>query len=724
MLPVSASIALGLAFVLLGGVNVWLVLESWSRVKAANASSRMLALHRIGGYLFIALFCVMTYYMIARLRGGTDSSATVTIHLGLAMILSPLLLIKVLIARYYKSQHNLLLPIGLTIFVLAFVLIASTVTPYLARATKIEQVSIDPEQTPVAIDMNQAADLMQKRCSKCHNLDRVVGARKDAQGWIATVDRMRVLPGADISEADEKTIVSYLASQTMPKGNTTSPKMEVARALVDQRCGRCHSLDRVYKTVETPDQWREIVDRMVEYAAGSAGALGPGEDQKIIDYLSATQTPEAAAKRKAEATAAASSGQSLIAQKPAPVQAALAKVSRYDLRSVGFISLICLAAVALVVKRPGAAQAPRNAVARTAASAKPAAEVKTPGAIAPRQPNSPFVLQLIRITEQTSDAKTLRFAVNGDRKLDALPGQFLTFNFLFDGKKETRCYSICSSPARSGYVEITPKKVKNGCVSVYLNDRAAVGMTVEATGPFGQFCFNPAEHKNVVLLAAGSGITPMIGMLRFMDDLCLDTPVTLLYCVRTRHDVFFRQEFEDLKNRRKDFQYHLLLSHPDPEWTGASGHLHRDFIREAVPEMKDREFFLCGPPPFMDLAKNLLQELGAEPGRIRQEIFGGAGAAPKPPQPASADTGFVLEFAKSGKSAPALEGQTLLEAATEAGVEIPSACRQGQCGTCKTRLLAGDVRMTAENGLDPESKARGFVLTCVGHANGNVRLDA
>src|SRR6516225_3149253 len=106
MLTTSTSIALGAAFVLLGGTNVWLVLEAWSRVKAAKASSRMLALHRIGGYLFIALFCVMAYFMVARLRGGgADASPTVTIHLALAMILSPLLFIKVLIARYYRNQH-------------------------------------------------------------------------------------------------------------------------------------------------------------------------------------------------------------------------------------------------------------------------------------------------------------------------------------------------------------------------------------------------------------------------------------------------------------------------------------------------------------------------------------------------------------------------------------------------------------------------------------------
>src|SRR6201981_308034 len=219
MVTTSASIVLGIAFVVLGGINVWLVLEAWSRVKAAKVSARMLTLHRIGGYLFIALFCVMTYYMLSRLSSGGDNSASVTLHMALAMILAPLLFIKVLVARFYKNQHNLLMPLGLTIFVLSFVLIASTAGPYLTRRSKIERVSINSaaQVSPAAIDMNLVSDLMQKRCSKCHNLDRVVGARKDARGWLATVNRMRTMPGADISETDAQMIVGYLTAQSLSR---------------------------------------------------------------------------------------------------------------------------------------------------------------------------------------------------------------------------------------------------------------------------------------------------------------------------------------------------------------------------------------------------------------------------------------------------------------------------------------------------------------------------
>jgi hypothetical protein len=123
MINTSASFWLGVAFVLIGAINVWLILQASTRVRDARASTRLIAAHRIGGYLFIALFCIMGYFMVARLgdvAGGAPPSTM--IHLTLAMVLSPLLFVKVLVSRYYKSYYSVLMPIGLLIFVLSFVL--------------------------------------------------------------------------------------------------------------------------------------------------------------------------------------------------------------------------------------------------------------------------------------------------------------------------------------------------------------------------------------------------------------------------------------------------------------------------------------------------------------------------------------------------------------------------------------------------------------------------
>ena len=714
MINSSTSVWLGIAFVFVGAINVWLVLQASARVRDAKASTRLIAAHRIGGYLFIALFCVMGYFMVARLgdAGGGASPGTM-IHLTLAMVLSPLLFVKVLVARYYKSYYSLLLPIGLVIFVLSFVLIGITVGPYLAHRTRMQTVSLAAiDLPPAAIDMNLTAETMEKRCSKCHNLDRIVGARKDARGWLATVNRMRALPDSGISEADSRILVSYLASQMAPKGTMGSAGLEVARALVDQRCGRCHGLDRVYTTAETPQEWSATVTRMVSYAAGSAGTIQPGEEQQIIAYLSATQTPEAVKRRLTQVAATTTIGGSTVTQKASAAADHSMPASDNDGKTIGFISLVGLVMVALAIRRPTKIPV-ANAKSDTGGAGRPTG----------LSPRGPLILRLASITSQTSDSKTLRFIVPNDRRVNARPGQFLTFSFLFDGKRVVRSYSICSSPARSGYVEITTKRVNQGCVSLFLNDRAPVGMTVEANGPFGQFCFDESKHHNVVLIAAGSGITPMMAMLRYIDDLCVQTAATLLYCVRTGGDIMFESELEQLRSRQK-LQYHVVLSEPHTEWSGQRGHINREFIEDTVKDLNSSDFFLCGPPPFMEASRAILMGLGVEPERILQESFGSSVPKKAHAETVAREEGMVVEFGRSGKTCTVPDGRTLLEAAEEHGVGIPSSCRQGQCGTCKTRLLAGNVRMDTEEGLDPYWKAQGFVLTCVGHADGPVKLDA
>src|ERR1700732_1588841 len=159
MINNSTSVWLGITFVLIGAINVWLILQASARVRDAKASTRLIAAHRIGGYLFIALFCVMGYFMVARLgdvAGGAPPSTM--IHLTLAMVLSPLLFVKVLVARYYKSYYSLLMPIGLVIFVLSFVLIGIAAGPYLAHPTRIQTVSLETvDRPPATIDINMAA---------------------------------------------------------------------------------------------------------------------------------------------------------------------------------------------------------------------------------------------------------------------------------------------------------------------------------------------------------------------------------------------------------------------------------------------------------------------------------------------------------------------------------------------------------------------------------------
>jgi ferredoxin-NADP reductase len=632
------------------------------------------------------------------------------LHILVAMVLAPLFLIKVLVARYYKSYTSVLVPLGLTIFTLGFVLIASTAGPYLLRRATIKDISLNAvDMGATRIDLGASESLMERRCSRCHNLERIAGARKDARGWLATINRMRALPGSGISEADARTILSYLVSENSIDSSSTQGVLAVGRALVDTHCNRCHALDRTYQSVKSPAEWNTTVTRMVSYARGTEGFFKPGEPERIIRFLSTTQTPGAVQARSTNGLDTAPAGQ-LTGNKGA----ALEKAAVSNLPTIGVGVLIAVLFGLLVRSRPSAAKA--MTVRSASAAIEPASNTPVPVS------RKPVILQLVRAERQTHDSVSLRFRVTGSQTLRGRPGQFFTFDWLLDGQKLSRSYSISSSPTQTGFVEIAVKKQPEGRVSCFLNERAAIGLTVEARGPLGRFCFQETEHKKIALFAGGSGITPLISILRYIDDLCLDTKATLFYSVRTKRDIIFEGELERLKTRLPNLRLVVILTKPDAGWSGPTGHLRGELISSYLDEVSNHTFFLCGPEGYMNHVTELLKSLGVDEQRILQERFGGK----KDERSVSADAQprGLAEFEQSNTTVAFFEGQSLLEVAEKYGINIPSSCRQGQCGTCATRLLSGEVQMDHEDGLDPALKTQGFVLTCVARAKGDVRLDA
>lgn len=479
--------------------------------------------------------------------------------------------------------------------------------------------------------------------------------------------------------------------------------MTVERALVDQKCNRCHNLDRVFAMDLSPDEWRRIVARMADYAVGSAGALRQGDAEQIVHYLSAIRTREALGQRRADKTAPTSDS-TPSRSGPGRPTGHLHLSMVVGLAFFGYLTF-------LAVRRPS----PGPDSIRSSANSGPS--------LAPHVTSTNWVLKLVSIIPQTHDTKTLRFALPTGQSISFKPGQFLSLTFLFDGRKETRCYSICNSSATSGYIEITPKRMKNGSVSSYLNDRAKSGLTIEAAGAFGQFFFDQQLHKRIVLVAAGSGITPMISMLRTIADLGLETTATLLYCVRTSRDIIFASELKRIAEEIPTFRYDILCSEPEPGLPDSRGRINSNWVAAKVDKVAESDFFLCGPAPFMEVARTILIDLGADPIRIHQEHFSGPPSLSNSAEKQATVPGTV-EFVRSAKKATIRSGQSLLQLAEESGVTIPFSCRQGQCGTCKVRLIAGSVAMDEEGGLDALSREHGFVLTCVGRAEGEVRIDA
>ena len=338
---------------------------------------------------------------------------------------------------------------------------------------------------------------------------------------------------------------------------------------------------------------------------------------------------------------------------------------------------------------------------------------------APKKP-TPIKLVLSSVKQETHDTISLRFNIQGRKELSARPGQFMTFHWMIKGKRVSRSYTISSSPNQAGYLEITPKRVKDGLVSRFLHDEARPGLTVEATGPHGTFYFDQSTHQNVVLIAGGVGITPMISMLRYIEALHLPTVVTLLYCVRTSKDIVFEAELERLKSSLIQFNQVVVLSQPEDDWQGNKGHLSRELILENIADLHASTFFLCGPQGFMDAARELLKSVAVDESRIHQESFGTRPSSTIQPLK---KTDSTVEFVRAHRICDSPVGSTLLEVAEANGIPIPFSCRQGQCGTCATRVLRGAVHMEVRDGLTREQIDQGFVLPCVSRAEGAVTLE-
>lgn len=356
-------------------------------------------------------------------------------------------------------------------------------------------------------------------------------------------------------------------------------------------------------------------------------------------------------------------------------------------------------------------------------------------------------LRVAEIVEETADVKTLRLVGVTPLLFSYRPGQFLTLKVQIEGKQKNRCYTISSSPSRPHTLEITVKRAPHGLVSNWLHDHVKLGDRLRVNGPAGDFsCFNYPSSK-ILCIAAGSGITPVMSMCRWIVDTRADVDVTVLLSFRTPSDIIFRRELELMSGRHNDLKIFCTVTARSAldSWTGLAGRVCSQMFQLTVPDLQERHVYLCGPNPFMDGVKDCLVQLGFPTQNLHTESFGkdrvAPGSAPreKEPAPAACAAGGVASTAKAAEPAAKLHSVTfrqsgvvartdgnegLLELALANGVGIPSdGCRMGSCLVCKVKKVSGEVVME-KNRLTPDHKSQGFVVTCVGRAQSDVVLEA
>ena len=318
------------------------------------------------------------------------------------------------------------------------------------------------------------------------------------------------------------------------------------------------------------------------------------------------------------------------------------------------------------------------------------------------------LLRVAEVVRETAEASSFVLDVPTDLRTTFAyqSGQFCTFRVHVGGESHLRCYSMSSSPAVDTDLRVTVKRTPDGVVSNWMNDNLAPGDLIEVTRPAGVFTLGDAGG-DVVALSAGSGITPVLSLLKTALE---TTPrrVHLLYANRDEETIIFRSEIESLRGRHED---RLTVRHHLDVDLGLIG---ADAVGRFIDTAREPEFYICGPGPFMDIVEGTLLDGGVDVDRIHIERFTPEGWVPEVEEgdDTLGSTRVTIELDGRTESTDYRPGTTILQTARQMGMSPPFSCEAGSCATCMAKLLEGTASMHVNNALTEDEVAGSWVLTC------------
>jgi ring-1,2-phenylacetyl-CoA epoxidase subunit PaaE len=349
----------------------------------------------------------------------------------------------------------------------------------------------------------------------------------------------------------------------------------------------------------------------------------------------------------------------------------------------------------------------------------------------PRRHSVFHPLRVAGVERLTDDAVAITFDVPPELREDFRfqAGQHVSIRSPVVGDDVRRNYSICA-PATSGRLRIGVKRIPDGVFSSYAAERLRPGDVLDIMTPTGSFStdLHPGQRKRYGAIAAGSGITPVLSILSTALEVEPGSSAVLVYVNRTTLNIMFLEDLEDLKNRYPDrFQLIHVLDEEPLDVEILSGRLDADRLGRildhlVLPDDVD-EWFLCGPLPMTDVAREVLLAYGTGDAQIHRELFfvgPPPAAGSRPPaaateEPAAGASVTVLLDGRSQTFVLPSDGASILDATLRYRADAPFACKNGVCGTCRAKVVEGKVRMDANYALEPVDVAAGYALACQSH---------
>lgn len=343
------------------------------------------------------------------------------------------------------------------------------------------------------------------------------------------------------------------------------------------------------------------------------------------------------------------------------------------------------------------------------------------------------MLECVSVVPEAPNTASFSFRSPTGALFDYQPGQFLTLEIPAPGEPGGmvhRTYTISSSPSRPRSLTITAKAQPDSIGTRWMLDTLKPGMRLKAIGPAGLFTNAGSTAGKYLFISAGSGITPMMSMATCMWDEGQNLDVVFINCAKRPSEIIFRQRLEQMASRTPGLDLKFVVEEPDPysPWTGFQGQFNQLMLGLMAPDYLEREVYCCGPEPFMQAVREALAGLGFDMDNYHQESFG-APVETEQDQPElddvvlDDDKNAEIFFAQSNVTAKVAETDTVLAAARGAGLNIPSGCTFGVCGTCKIKKTSGDVHMVHNGGISEDDIDAGYILACCSNPIGKIEVE-